>query len=164
MISGELVAAQKKDLVGVKFEKGAGLSSSEEYATVVNEDEFLEFELTAGLIFDQGFTVEDAGATNFKDIARFNESELLYSEILDNKIAIARWEYGNGKVIFFSDFDATYFVSDFQENLEASIRKWIRAQCLPFDFSNIIRENLVKIDRLLIYKSNIVKMVLYLWQ
>jgi len=164
MISGELVAAQKKNLVDVEFAKGAGLSSSEEHATVVNEDEFLDFELTAGLKFDQGFTVEDAGATNFKDIARFNESDLLFADILDNKIAIARWEYGNGNTIFFSDFDATYFVADFQETLEASIRKWIRARCLPIDFSNVNRENLVKIDRLLIYKSEIVKMVLYLWQ
>jgi len=164
MISGELVTGQNKVMVGGSFNKGQGLSSSQEHATVVNEDEFLDFELASGLIFDQGFTVEDAGATNFNDIARFNESDIEFEDILDNKIAIARWKYGDGKVIFFSDFDATYFVENFQENLEESTKKWIGANCLPFDFSNIKRENLVKIDRLLIYKSDIVKMVLYLWQ
>lgn len=167
MLSGELVTAQKRDLAGALFEKDAGLSSSQEHATVVNEDEFLNFELAAGLIFDQGFTVENASITpptvNFKDIARFNESELLFSEILDNKIAIARWDYDGGRVFFFSDFDTNYLAGNFQEILEGSTKKWIGAICSPINISNIKRDRLVKNERLLIYNNNTIKMVLYLW-
>ena len=173
MISGELVSGQKKEMVGAAYEKDAGLSSPQEHATVVNEDEYLNFQLGGGLIFDQGFTVEDAGtippAVDFMDIARFNctgpsTCDIEFEDILDNKIAIARWSYGEGKVFFFSDFDAEYFAGDFQETLEVSTRKWIGAQCLPINISNIERKNLVKIERLVIYKSKLVKMVLYLWQ
>ncbi len=164
MISGELVSGQKKEMVGAAFEKGQGLSSSQERATVVRQDEFLNFEVEQSLIFDQGFTVENAGqAVDFTDIARFNESDIDFDDILNNKIAIARWSYGNGKVFFFSDFDATYFKGNFQENLKASIKKWIGAKCLPFDISKIKRDNLVRVDRLIFYNSKILKMVLYSW-
>ena len=169
MISGELVAGQKKEFAGGTFEKDAGLSSPQEHATVVNEDEYLDFEYSAGLIFDQGFTAEDAGlappnnAVDFIDIARFNESDMELDDILDNKIAIARWNYGEGKIFFFSDFDTNYLVGDFQKILEASTKKWIGAQCLSIDISNIEREDLVKVDRLLVYKSDVLKMVLYVW-
>lgn len=165
MISGELVSAQKKQMVGGEFKKESGLSSSEEYATVVNEDEYLKFVLTAGLIFKQAFSVKDKDTANFKDIARFNESELLFEDIrYDNKIAIARWEYGEGKVFFFSDFDAEYFEGDFQEILEVSTSKWIGAICLPVDISNIGMGNLVKTERMVIHNSDLLKMVLYLWE
>ena len=165
MISGELVSGQKKQMVGGEFEKESGLSSSEEHATVVNEDEYLDFELTVGLIFDQGFTVkEKSGADDFIDIVRFNESELLFEDIrYDNKIAVARWSYEDGKVFFFSDFDADYLPGDFQNILEVAIKKWVNAQCLPIDISNIERENLIKVERIVTYNSDLVKMVLYLW-
>ena len=164
MISGELVTGQKKEMVGAAFEKDQGLSSSQERATIVNQDEFINFNVGDGLIFDQGFTVENAGqAVDFKDIARFNQSDINFNDILDNKIAIARWEYGDGNVVFFSDFDANYFAGNFHGILETSIRKWLSAECLPIDISNIKRNNLVRIDRLIFYKSQILKMVFYSW-
>ncbi len=168
MISGELVSGQKKEMVGVAYEKDAGLSSPQEHATVVNEDEYLDFDLGESLIFDQGFTVEDAAtappAVNFKDVVRFNESDIEFDDILDNKIAIARWNYGEGKVFFFSDFDTSYLAGDFQELLEASTKKWIGAMCLPINIDNIKKENLVRVERLLIYNSKPIKMVLYVWR
>ena len=164
MISGELVAAQKREFAGGRFEKDAGLSSPQEHATVVNEDDFLDFALEDSLVFDQGFTVENTGgAINFKDIARFNESDIEFEDILDNKIAVARWDYGIGKVFFFSDFRAEYFAGDFQEELETATGKWIGARCLPIDMSHIERQELVRIDRVLIYDSDTLKMVLYVW-
>ena len=115
-------------------------------------------------MFDQGFTVENSGgAVNFKDIARFNESDIEFDDILDNKIAVARWDYGIGKVFFFSDFDADYFAGDFQEELETATGKWIGARCLPIDMSHIERQELVRVDRVLIYDSDTLKMVLYVW-
>ena len=164
MISGELVSGQKKRFTDVDFKKEQGLSSPQERATVVQEDEFLDFNLADGLTFDQGFTTKGSGAINFKDIARFNESDIEFEDILNNKIAVARWEYGTGKVFFFSDFNAQYFNGNFQEILESSTQKWIGAACLPIGINNIKRDNLVKVERLLIYNSDPVKMVLYLWE
>jgi len=164
IVGGQLLSAQGKILTGVTFKKISGESESDKKATVVREDEFLTFDVRDQPQFTQSYYVENSpGATEFIDIARFNESDIEFEDILDNKIAIARWEYGNGKVLFFSDFDATYFAGDFQENLEASTKKWIGARCLPINISNIDRNNLARIDRLLIYNSDIVKMVLYVW-
>ena len=78
-------------------------------------------------------------------------------------IALARWPRGEGKMLFFSDFDADYLAGDFQTILEGSANKWANAVCLPINISNIKRDNLVRIDRLVIYKSDKIKMVLYLW-
>ena len=161
---GQLLAAQGKTMTGVTFQKIAGTSSSDKVATVVREDALLTFHVTDQIQFTQAYYIQNVpGAVDFTDIARFNESDINFQDILDNKIAMARWSYGYGKVIFFSDFDATYFKGDFQDNLKASIRRWIGATCLPIDISNIKRNNLVRIGRLLVYNSGIVKMVLYVW-
>ena len=169
MISGELVSGNKKPMVGADFEKISGLSSSNERATVVKEDTFLDFDIGDSLSFNQAFhavypsSPADPLASNYINISNFNESDIEFIDILDNKVAISRWEYGDGNVFFFSDFDATYFAGDFQEVLEASTRKWIGAMCLPINISNINREKLVKTERLLIYNDEMVKMVVYLW-
>ena len=164
MFGGQLLAAQGKTITGVTFYKKSGLSESDRLTTVVREDEFLTFEERNNVIFTQAYYVENSSATDFKDIARFNETDIEFEDILDNKIAIARWTYGEGKVLFFSDFDADYFAGDFQENLEASTQKWVGARCLPVNLGVIDMKNLVRIERLLIYDSKPIKMVLYLWR
>jgi hypothetical protein len=164
MLGGELVSAQGKTLAGATFYKTSGQSESDRLATVVREDIFLAFWERENIVFSQAYYVENSDAEDFTDIARFNESDIEFEDILDNKIALARWKYGSGKVLFFSDFNAEYFSGNFQESLKASAAKWIGAACSPVDISNINIENLVRIDRLLIYDSRPVKMVLYLWQ
>lgn len=162
MLSARPVAAQGGEMLGVKFFKKSGDASKDTNSTVVNEDELIDFELGENIIFRQGYYTEDqtVGA-DFIDIARFNKVTDSNGE---DAIALARWPYGEGKALFFSDFDATYLAGNFQENLEASTKKWIGAKCLPINMSNIKRDNLVRVDRLLIYNSKIVKMVLYVWQ
>ena len=174
MISGELVSGQLKPMVGAQFRKNAGLSSSEEPATVINEDEFLAFNLRDQIVFDQAYSAEEDAsisppAVDFIDIARFNctgpgTCDIEFEDILDNAIAISRWLYGDGKVFFFSDFDVEYFAGDFQAILEASTTKWVGAICLPINIDNINRDNLVKVERLLVYNSDPIKMILYMWQ
>ena len=163
MLGGQLLSAQGKTMVGATFKKIAGLSASDRLATVVRQDQFFDFNIRDNIVFTQAYYIESAGATLI-DIARFNESDIEFEAILDNKIAIARWEYGSGNVFFLSDFDATYFQGNFLENLKTSIGKWVGANCFPINISNIKRENLVKTERLLIYNGDIVRMVLYLWQ
>lgn len=164
MLGGQLLSAQGKTLTGVTFKKISGSSESDRKATIVKEDDFLTFNLRDQIRFTQAYYVENnPGATNFVDIARFNESDIEFEDILNNKIAIARWEYGSGKVLFFSDFDATYFAGDFHESLEASTKKWIGAKCLPINVSNINKNNLVRTERILLYNEDATKMVLYTW-
>ncbi|MBS3102733.1 hypothetical protein J4458_04785 [Candidatus Woesearchaeota archaeon] len=165
MLSARPVAAQGRQLLGAKFYKVSGDAGSDKPATVVREDEFVAFNYADQIIFNQVYYIEDTLiGSNLFDIARLNESDVEIEDIMDNKIAIARWPYGEGKVLFFSDFDADYLAGDFQQALEASTKKWIKARCLPVDISRIKREKLVKFERLLVYNSDIVKMVLYLWQ
>ena len=162
MLGGQLLAAQGKTMLDVTFYKIAGLSQSDKLSTVVRQDEFFNFNVADNIVFTQAYYIASAGASII-DIARFNESDIELIDILDNKIALARWEYGDGNAFFLSDFDADYFQGNFIETLKASAKKWIGAGCLPINIDNIKRGNLVRVDRLVIYKSNQIKMVLYLW-
>ncbi|MCH8003183.1 MAG: hypothetical protein IH934_01000 [Nanoarchaeota archaeon] len=163
-VGGELGSSQQSNGFGVQFRKISGQSESDRLATVVNEDEFIAFNVQDNIIFRQAFYVRDIGVgSDLKDIARFNESDIEFEDILDNKIALARWPFGSGKIFFFSDFDADYLSGNFQEILEGSIKKSANAVCLPVNISNIKRDNLIRTDRLVIYNSDQIKMVLYLW-
>lgn len=171
-VGGEMMTPNQHDAFGVEFNKVSGEAPSDELATVVNEDEFIAFNLADNIIFRQAYWIDDfVSVSDFKDIARFNctfSPRTCWTEFDDieanGPVALARWPRGEGKILFFSDFDATYLAGNFQEILEGSAKKWANARCLPINISNIKRENLVKIDRLLIYNSDIVKMVFYLWQ
>ena len=164
-LGGEIGASQISDGFGVIFKKISGASQSDRLATVVNEDPYVKFNLGDNIIFRQSFYIVDDGiGSDLKDIARFNETWIEFDDIKANgKIALARWPVEGGKILYFSDFDADYFSGDFQDILEGSAKKWANARCLPIDISNIEREDLVKVDRLLIYKSDVLKMVIYVW-
>jgi len=168
MLSGRPLSAQGGEMLGVKFYKVTGDAGKNKPATVIKEDESIAFEYGEQIIFNQVYYIEDVSiGSDLTVIARFNESDIEIEDIMDNKIALARWPYGEGRTIFFSDFDATYLAGDFQEVLEASTKRWIGAACLPINMSNININNLAKTNRFLTYnkagKSNIIKMVLYLW-
>jgi len=164
-VGGELPSPNQYVAFGVKFNKIAGQSESDRLATIVNEDEFIAFDLADNIIFRQAYYIEDVSVgANLKDIARFNGTWVEFDDIRANgDIALARWPRSEGKILFFSDFDANYLQGNFQEILEASAQKWANAICLPVDISNVGRNNLVNIERMVVYKSDLIKMVLYLW-
>ncbi len=162
MQSGRPIAANKREMLGVKFFKITGDAGKDKPATVIRGDEFITFEYSDQIVFNQVYYIEDVSiGSSLVDIARFNESDVEIADIMDNKIAVARWPYGKGKALFFSDFDAALLSGDFIENLKDSTLKWIGSECLPIDTSNADLENLVRIERLVIYNSKIVRMVLY---
>ena len=165
-VGGQMGPAQGASGFGVEFNKKSGQSESDRLSTVVNEDEFINFNLEDNIIFRQAYYIEDNGVgPDLKDIARFNGTWIEFDDIKANgDIALARWPLDEGKIFFFSDFDVDYFAGNFQEILEDSAKKFSNARCLPINISNIKRDNLVRTDRLLIYNSEIVKMVVYLWQ
>lgn len=155
MMGGRLPAATGADGFGVEFRKESGDAEKNRIANVTNEDEFISFDIEDNILFVQNYYVEDVSiGPDFKEIALFN---------LTGNIALARWPLVNGNIFFFSDFDATYFSGDFLQEVKAATRKWIGANCLPVNISGIERERLVRVNRLLIYNSDIVNMVLYVW-
>ena len=162
---GELSSKQGEGAFGVDFFKKAGQSESDRLSTVVNEDEFVSFNLADNIIFRQAYYIKDVSVgASLKDIVRFNGTWVEFSDIKANgDIALARWPYGKGKILFFSDFDATYLVGNFQEILKASAQRFANAVCLPIDISNVERNNLIKVERMVVYNSDLIKMVLYLW-
>jgi len=170
-VGGQLPSSNQHEAFGVEFNKKSGQSESDRLSTVVNEDEFVDFNLKDNIIFRQAYYLKDESLpTNFKDVVRFNCSTsppTCYDEFDDIKangdIALARWPRNDGKILFFSDFDATYLSGNFQEILEGSAQKWANAVCFPVNISNIKRDNLVRVDRQVIYNSDQIKMVLYLW-
>jgi len=172
-VGGQMGSSASSTGFGVTFKKKTGQAIKDRLSTVVNEDEFVDFNLADNIIFRQAYYIEDSGLpSGFKDIARFNCStspSTCYDEFDDIKangdIALARWPWGtdDGKILFFSDFDATYLAGNFQDILEGSALKWANAVCLPINISNIKRDNLIRTDRLVIYNSDQIKMVLYLW-
>ena len=154
MLSGEIVSAQGKEMAGVKFYKKSGQSTSDRNSTVVAQDEFLSFNVDENIVFRQAYYVENqSGAKNFTNLVKFN---------LDNNTAVARWDYGNGSVFYFSDFDVDYFSGNFMDKITQAIKKWGKFQC-NFNISNIKYKNLVPVERYLIYDSKPIKMVLYIW-
>jgi len=173
-MGGQIGSGASSTGFGVTFKKKTGQAVKDRLSTVVNEDEFVNFNLADNIIFRQAYYIEDSSLpSGFKDIARFNCSTSPstcydnFDEIAANgDIALARWPKGtnDGKVLFFSDFDATYLAGDFQAILEGSAKRFANAICLPVDIDNIERKNLIKMERLVVYNSKPLKMVTYLWQ
>ena len=173
MISGELVTAESgRDLNGVRFDKKTGLSSSQKIAIINNTDQYLTFNVGDAIQFNQYYFVYNDTTppietnpdsknynpfppVDFKRLATFNQTD-------DN--AIARWNYGNGTVYFFSDFDADYFRGDFIDTIENLATSFIEGTCTPINISNISPKKLIKTERYLNYNSKIAKMVVYVWQ
>jgi len=167
-VGGQLPSANQHAAFGVEFNKKAGQSESDRLSTVVNEDEFVVFNLKDNIIFTQAYYIEDVSiGADLKDIARFNGTWINFDDIkLNGDIALARWPRGtnDGKILFFSDFDANYLAGNFQDILEGSAQKFSNAVCLPIDFTGVERDNLVKVERMVVHNSDLVKMVFYLWQ
>ncbi len=160
MVSGELVTAQDRELVGVTFRKKTGQSQSQRTAIVNNTDPYLQLTTGESLVFSQYYYVENdtsssIPALELATIATFNQT--------DDK-AISKWKYGNGTVYFFSDFQVSYFNGDFVKMVEAAAQALIEGTCTPIDLSKANIKRLAKTERFLAYNSRIVKMVIYLWQ
>lgn len=155
MISGELAAPSINNMAGVNFKKKSGQSTSQKTAIINSTDPYLQFTVGQSMVFSQYYYVQNTSASNFNLIAAFNQSG-------DN--AIARWQFGNGTLYFFSDFD----VSDFNENFVGAIQdaatSLINGTCSPINVTGIPQKKLVKTERYLSYNSKVVKMVVYVWQ
>ena len=156
MISGELVTAQGKNLVGVDFFKKSGQSISDRNSTVNNTDQYLALSVGQNIVFRQAYYVENTSASyNFKQIATFN---------VDHTNALSKWNYGAGTIYFFSDFDVSFFSGDFIKLIEDVAMALISGTCTPVNETLANPKKLVKIERYLDYNSKVVKMIVYVWE
>ena len=57
-----------------------------------------------------------------------------------------------------------YFAEDFVDKVEETIIKWGKFKCANVDLSTLNYDDLIKIERILIYDSKPVKSVFYIWQ
>lgn len=162
ILSGQTFSPDDAEMLGVKFRKQFGASSQYLNATIIEEDEFLTFELNQNITFTQVYYVlnESIAAKNFTRIARFVNPII---DDPDENNAVSRWNYGSGRVFFFSDFDATYFKGNFIYIVENSAAKWANLRCTQANLTNTQYKNLIRIERFLIYDSKPGKMVFYLW-
>lgn len=126
-------------------------------ATSVIKDSIFDFEIGNTVHFDATHHFEE-GLGSIETISVFP----------NGWVAISKFKYGQGLVYHFADFDAGYngfeksHKDDFGQIVKEGIKKEILG-CKSFDLSNIKAKNLVKIERILNYESEVVKMVLYLW-
>lgn len=156
MISGELAAPATNTMAGADFKKKSGQSQSQRTAIVNNTDESLSLNIGDSLAFAQYYYVQNGtGSSNFLRIATFNQTD-------DN--AIARWQYGNGTVYFFSDFDVSNFNGNFVEIVQNGAGSMTEGTCTSVNMTGISAKDIVKTERYLTYNSKIVKMIVYVWQ
>ena len=155
MLSAKPVASQNKVLLGVEFNKKTGNSVSDRVSTVIRDDPFIAFHVGDKITFSQAYYIIDkSNAPNFFDIALFDA---------DSNIALARWNYGSGKALFFSDFDSQLLNGNFQQQLEETTKKWVHPECLPIDLTDLRKDRMIRSDRMVIYNNYVMKMVLLVW-
>ncbi len=125
-------------------------------ATIVVEDPYLNFTLGDELHFKQKLSMQNTPTTtNFVVIANYS----------DGDVAISRWEFGDGWVYFFPDFD----IDDgnlLKGRSDISVEVKMAVDILLSGIADsraLNQRNLVKITRLVVYDSEIVKMVVYVW-
>ena len=154
LIGAEIATSQGKTLAGTDFYKESGQSTSDRNSTINGTDEYLSFFLGENIVFSRAYYVHNSsGSQNFKRIATFNK---------DGENALSRWEYGNGTVYFFSDFNTSY-IGDYLGKIKDATKELAGSNC-TINLGKINPKELVKNERYLEYNSRIVKMVVYLWR
>ena len=156
MISGELATPATNTMVGSDFKKKSGQSQSQRTAIVNNTDAALSLNVGDSMVFAQYYYIQNnSQATNAVRIATFNHTD-------DN--AIAKWKYGNGTVYFFSDFDVSNFNGNFVSVVQDAAQSIAGGTCTAVSTTGVSAKDIVKTERYLTYNSQIIKMIVYVWQ
>ena len=156
MISGELATPATNTMAGADFKKKSGQSQSQRTANINNTDSALSLNVGDSLAFAQYYYIQNnSQAANVLRIATFNQTD-------DN--AIAKWKYGNGTVYFFSDFDVSNFNGNFVGVVQDTSQSLVQGTCSQVNISGIAAKDLAKAERYMAYNSQIVKMIVYVWQ
>lgn len=144
------------NFTGVEFAE-----SIEFNGQVVNdEDEYLILTLGSNLVdndlLDQSFKVNDISSSSFTVIANYTTDGAW----------IARWNYGMGTVYYFATINAMNGVTNFRDKVGPAARDYVNAtkvNCTSINVNGISTENLARTERLVVYDSEIHKMVVVTW-
>ncbi|MBR9677203.1 hypothetical protein GOV04_03610 [Candidatus Woesearchaeota archaeon] len=84
---------------------------------------------------------------------------------LPSKPAIVKWPYGNADVYYFTHFEAEYLGDEnlYQQLVQDGIEQYVNDCTVRLKVDTSPTNNLVRINRFLIYKSQIINMGLYIW-
>jgi len=150
-------------IMGVNTDKGEKGDDGTTNASVIATDPLLALTLNTIIEFEKDVIelVDDPStedAIDFTIIAQWDDDTSPSS----GTGAIARWGFGQGDVYYFPDYHANYFGEEFVGIVEEAIQNRIYQD--GFIQINEEYEELIKIERLAIYNSEIVKMVVYVWQ
>ncbi len=133
--------------------------------TVTALDQYLDLEIGDTMNCSDGYAVDssyvgDPNASNFQILAEYDNS---------GETAIASWEYGNGTVYYFCNFQTEFNnggETDFQYILYDASERFVQINHFGGNISmeNVQRDNVVKMIRLVNYKGEPISMVVYAWE
>lgn len=113
------------DILGVTyFKRGKNENEDVDNMTIINTDSYLDLELGSWLYPEEVPYIEDSFIPIGDELDAVNYVTM--GEYEDGTDGIARWEYGNGTVYYFSDF-------------------WIKDHSLLISFPSLISEGMVTI-------------------
>jgi hypothetical protein len=148
-ISNELLNQDSGTILGVNYQKGDECKNT----TIVHKDLFLSF--------NPGDVIEP------NNCPYISGDVTTIGQFPNGTISIAKWNYGNGRVFYFSDFNAKFL--DEKEKFQERVKDAIESSILVcgktnnIGLGNINYKSLVKTERFVIFDSKTAKMVLYLW-
>ena len=147
-ISERMLTENSGQILGVSYNKGQ--PNCNDNATVIYDDLFL--------------TLKKGDKIAPEDCPYISGDVTEIAEFPDGNTSIAKWDYGNGSIYYFSDLEVD-FLGDLQgsikDSFEASILVCGKASGISI---NATYDNLVKTERQLLFESKPAKIILYMWQ
>ncbi|MFH1072892.1 MAG: hypothetical protein V1743_05680 [Nanoarchaeota archaeon] len=122
---------------------------------IVSTDDDIPFEIGDDVLFTDKFTVSQTGDTmGFLKLSNYTNGET----------GIAKWSYGDGKVIYFPDISGSFNLQpDITEQVNETVRRTALGSCEGLDLSKISYKNMVSIDRYVIFNDKLAALRIYLW-
>lgn len=133
--------------LGISYE----VKSSADTITVTAYDSNLRLNIGDTYNLKSSHSVSENGALNYLTIAEYS----------NGKDGIAKWNYGNGLIYYFADFEVTSG-NNFQTETKNAVNKIMRKDCTIKTPEN--SKNLIKISRVSTYNNKPVTMNLYIWE
>lgn len=124
-------------------------------STIINYDPLLDVYPGINITFSNSvFVYPTSSASDYISIAIFQR--------IDNYSSIATWNYGIGKVFYFSDFDNSYTIDTLNDEIIRAIKKQAFL-CGKLNTTGITVKSIIRFSRFVIYDSEILKMEALLW-
>ena len=145
-MSSELLPQPSGSILGATYNKENDCG----FGTVEQDDLFLKFDIGESL--------------EHNDCDYITGDVTTIAKLSDGTKTITTWNYGKGSVYYFGDFSTKYLGSEelYKDVIKDAIKKRI-PECRGFEKVDMEYDNLVKVERFVIFNSKLAKMILYLW-